>query len=82
LDAANEFAAESLPHLTSPKIVARIYANAKGVAEALQKVGSIDKTALFEDFMRGFNSCNLLFDFVDAGTQKDRVNDKIAGMSI
>jgi hypothetical protein len=81
-NAANEFASEALPHLTSPKVVARIYVNAKGVGEMLQKSGILDSLSLFEDFMRGFNSCKLLFDFVDAGNKKDRVIDKISGMFI
>lgn len=75
--AANEFVAQTLPHLNNPKVLVRIYANVRGTAEALCKTGVIDKPALFDDFIRSFNSSKVLFDFVDAGGRKDAAGDKL-----
>jgi hypothetical protein len=75
--AASEFVSQTLPHLNNPKIVVRIYANVRGTAEALCKIGVIDKLALFDDFIRSFNTTRILFEFVDAGNRKDAVGDKV-----
>lgn len=79
--AMNNFVQQALPLLASPKIVARIYANVKGLGDVLQKSGILDRASLFEDFARGFNGCKLLFDFIDVGTGKDKADDKITGAS-
>lgn len=75
--AANEFVAQTLPHLNNPKVLVRFYANVRGTADALCKTGVIDKPAIFDDFIRSFNSSKVLFDFVDAGGRKDAVGDKL-----
>lgn len=75
--AANEFVAQTLPHLNNPKVLVRIYADVRGTAEALCKTGVIDKPALFDNFIRSFNSSKVLFDFVDAGGRKDAAVDKL-----
>lgn len=73
--AVNEFVARALPHLTSPKIITRVYANVKGLSETLYKSGIIDSPAVFESFTKGFND-KLLFDFVDVGSgKKDMADD-------
>ncbi len=77
--AMNVFVHQHLPHLSSPKIIARIYANVKGLGDVLQKSGIIDRATLFEDFARGFNGSKLLFDFIDVGSGKDKADDKITG---
>jgi len=86
-DAANqlwaslrEYVTRNFPSINSPKIITRIYANVKGLAEACYKAGIVDRPQLVEDFVRGFNGSRLLFDFVDVGSGKDRADDKIAGM--
>jgi hypothetical protein len=79
--AMNDFVQQALPHLSSPKIVARIYANVRGLGDVLQKSSIIDRASLFEDFARGFNGSKLLFDFIDVGTGKDKADDKITGQS-
>ena len=79
--ALNGFVQQKLPMLASPKILARIYANVKGLGDVLQKSGIIDRASLFEDFARGFNGSKLLFDFVDVGSGKDKADDKITGSS-
>ena len=80
--AANDFVQRALPHLSSPKILARVYANVKGLGDVLQKSSTIDRASLFEDFARGFNGSKLLFDFIDVGTGKDKADDKITGQSV
>ncbi|GAD91710.1 C-x8-C-x5-C-x3-H type zinc finger protein [Paecilomyces variotii No. 5] len=84
-DAANQlwacirdYVTRNLPSISSPKIITKIFANVQGLAETCVKAGIIDKTSLFEDFVRGFNGSRLLFDFVDVGTGKDRADDKLA----
>ncbi len=77
----NIFVHQNLSHLSSPKIIARIYANVKGLGDVLQKSGIIDRATLFEDFARGFNGSKLLFDFIDVGNGKDKADDKITGQS-
>lgn len=79
--ATNDFVNQALPNLSSPKILARIYANVKGLGDVLQKSSIIDRAVLFEDFARGFNGSKLLFDFIDVGTGKDKADDKITGWS-
>ncbi|PGH00915.1 hypothetical protein AJ79_08070 [Helicocarpus griseus UAMH5409] len=76
--AIREYASRNLPNIPSPKIIARVYANVKGLADACYKAGVVERPGLVEDFTRGFNGSRLLFDFVDVGTGKDRADDKIA----
>jgi hypothetical protein len=75
--AAGEFVSQTLPHLNNPKVVVRIYANVRGTADSLCKTGVIDKAAVLDDFIRSFNSSKVLFDFVDAGSRKDAVGNKL-----
>ncbi|KAG8530314.1 uncharacterized protein KY384_004816 [Bacidia gigantensis] len=60
------------------KIVTRIYANLKGLADVCHRAGMLDYPSLLEDFARGFTGSKQLFDFVDVGTGKDRADDKIS----
>lgn len=78
--ALTQYVARNLPNVSSPKIITRIYANVKGLANACHQAGIIDNPAVMNDFVRGFNESRLLFDFVDVGSGKDRADDKIAGM--
>ena len=80
--AVNAFVARELPHLSSPKIITRVYANVKGLSEVLYKAGIIERPGVFEDFTKGFTGGKLLFDFVDVGSgKKDLADDKITGES-
>lgn len=75
--AVSAFAAEHLHHLDSPKTVTRIYANSKLLSETLTKLKIIERPTLFDDFVRGLNSTQLAFDFVDAGSRtKEKVCDQ------
>lgn len=72
---------QMLPDLCSDyKIVARIYANLKGLGDACNKAGMVDRPTLIEDFARGFTGTKQLFDFIDVGMGKDRADDKISGI--
>ena len=72
------YASENLGHLESPKLIARIYANFTTLSETLVKTRLIDKASTFHEFVRGFNSSKLLFDFVDAGSKKHAAQQKIS----
>lgn len=61
------------------RIVCRIYANVRGLADVLVRTGVLDGIAQLEDFVRGFTRGKTLFDFVDVGAGKDRADDKIIG---
>jgi hypothetical protein len=63
------------------RIVCRMYANAKGLADVLVRAGIIQEIGIFEDFVRGFSRGKILFDFVDVGSGKDRADEKIIGES-
>ena len=77
-DIVAAFAAEHLRHLDSPKIVTRIYCNVKSLSDTLAKLKIIDRPSVFEDFLRGLNSTQLLFDFVDSGTLPDGTRAKLS----
>jgi hypothetical protein len=64
------------------RIICRIYANVRGLAEVLIRTGVIPDVATFEDFARGFTRGKTLFDFVDVGPGKDRADEKLIGMPL
>lgn len=70
---------DDLPHAI--KVVCRVYANVRGLAEALYRARVIESPALFEAFVRGFTSSVSLFDFIDVAPGKDRADEKIGGKS-
>ena len=74
---------KNIPELPSDyKIVAKIYANVRGLADACSRAGIVDSPATVEEFTRGFTGNKHLFDFVDVGMGKDRADDKISGQSL
>ncbi|PGH01793.1 hypothetical protein AJ80_08959 [Polytolypa hystricis UAMH7299] len=77
-NAIRDYAARNLPNLPSPKIITRVYANLRGLAEASCKAGIIERPKQLDDFARGFNGSRRLFDFVDVGAGKDMADDKLA----
>lgn len=64
---------------TESRILCRVYANVRGLADVLVRTGVVDDVTLFEDFVRGFTRGKTLFDFVDVGPGKDRADDKVIG---
>lgn len=80
LSAVREHVADTLEDIPSEyKIVARIYANVKGLAETCRRAGIIDRPSLMDDFARGFTQSKALFDFVDVGSGKERADNKLSG---
>lgn len=65
----------------SSRVICRVYANVKGLAETLVRYGILEEISHFEDFVRGFTNGRTLFDFIDVGPGKDRADDKIIGKS-
>lgn len=61
------------------RIVCRIYANVKGIAEELVRTSVIPDITYFEDFVRGFTTGKVLFDIVDVGMHDDCATEKIIG---
>lgn len=77
--AAHDYITRNFSNISSSKIVTRVYANVKGLADACFKAGIVEKASTIADFTRGFNGSRLLFDFVDVGSGKDRADDKLIG---
>ncbi|KAK5711479.1 hypothetical protein LTR17_018415 [Elasticomyces elasticus] len=78
-DAIRDWVATSV-HDCPPdvKVIVRVYANIKGLADACTKAGVIASPNQFEEFARGFTRGKTLFDFVDVGYGKDRADVKVA----
>lgn len=62
------------------KIVARIYANLRGLGETCHRAAILENPSTIDNFARGFTGSKYLFDFIDVGVGKDRADDKISGM--
>lgn len=76
----NDYIHEKLPNIPSDcRIVTRIYANMKGLADVCYRSGIVERAGLLEEFYRGFTGSKILFDFVDVGPGKDRADEKITG---
>jgi hypothetical protein len=74
------YAREQMPDLPPAfKVVTRMYANVKGLADTCCRAGLVDSPALLEDFVRGFTRGDTLFDFVDVGPGRDRADEKVSG---
>ncbi|KAF2797370.1 hypothetical protein K505DRAFT_143878 [Melanomma pulvis-pyrius CBS 109.77] len=59
------------------RIICRVYANVRGLAEVLVRVGAVQEVGIVEEFVRGFTRGKTLFDFVDVGPGKDRADEKL-----
>ena len=79
--AVQDHVARNLPQISHPKIITRIYANARGLSETCCRSGITTRLSTLDDFIRGFNSSKCCFDFVDCGSGKDRTDSKIHGGS-
>jgi hypothetical protein len=64
---------------TASRVLCRIYANVKGLADVLMRAGIVEDAVQFEEFVRGFTNGRTFFDFIDVGPGKDRADDKIIG---
>lgn len=68
-----------LPVLSNTKIITRIYANIRQLADNCHKAGIVSSPSVVEDFVRGFNDSSPSFDFIDAGTRSNAAYEKILG---
>ncbi|CAI6340885.1 unnamed protein product [Periconia digitata] len=59
------------------RIICRVYANVKGLADVLVRSGIVEDASVFESFVQGFTRGKILFDFIDVGPGKDRADEKI-----
>lgn len=79
--ATRDYIHQIIPGLSPDfKIVARIYANLKGLGETCHRAAMLENPATIEHFARGFTGSKHLFDFIDVGIGKDRADDKISGI--
>lgn len=58
-----------------------MYADVRGHADVLVRLGTIEALEDFDEFVRGFNRAKTMFDFIDVGAGKDRADEKITGKS-
>jgi hypothetical protein len=72
-----DYASTNLSHLDSYKIKVKIFANTSSLADTLVKCKEISRSDLFNDFLRGFNSQQPLFDLVDVGSKQGAAADKL-----
>lgn len=63
------------------KVVVRIYINRQGLVGAYAQSRIVTNSSIAEQFLVGFNRELPLFEFVDAGTDKEAADNKIKGTS-
>jgi hypothetical protein len=71
-----------MPQLRVPekvKVIGRVYANFRSIAETTMRANTIDSVAIVEDFARGFTQAYPSFDFIDVRFENG-VAEKIFGM--
>lgn len=79
--ATRDYIHQIIPGLSPDfKIVARIYANLRGLGETCHRAAILENSTIIENFARGFTGSKHLFDFIDVGVGKDRADGKISGM--
>lgn len=63
------------------EIVVHIYVNMDKLAEAYRMAGVISREAIFREFVKGFNAERRLFEYVDAGNDKEAADRKVQSTS-
>lgn len=76
--ALSDYVSTNLGHLEGVRIVVRVYCDVSALNESLSLCKEVDRTHTLQDFIRGFNSTKLLFDFIDVGNRKDAAGDKLS----
>ncbi|CEJ58255.1 C-x8-C-x5-C-x3-H type zinc finger protein [Penicillium brasilianum] len=66
-----------LPSVTTPKIMMKIYLNAKGFGEQCARNGILPDSGAIHDFIRGFNETMSCSEIVDVGSGKNSAHNKI-----
>lgn len=64
-NSVTEFVRENISIPSDYKIVARVYANLKGLGDVCSRSGIVERPDMIENFARGFTGSKQLFDFVD-----------------
>ncbi|SPO00805.1 related to CCCH zinc finger DNA binding protein [Cephalotrichum gorgonifer] len=62
------------PHL---QVVARVYANMKGLGKVYKDTNILPRSDCLDEFIRGFNMGDAMCDYVDAGTGKECSDEKV-----
>lgn len=60
------------------EVIVRVYANVKGLAKTYREEKIVSEST-FEDFIRGFNMGDAMFDYIDAGNGKECSDEKVKG---
>lgn len=60
-------------------VIVRVYVNKKGLANVLVEAGVLEDIAQLDTFFVKLTQCQPLFDVVDCGSGKERVDEKIRG---
>lgn len=60
-------------------VVVRVYANVWGLSKTYADLEILPEQTMLNDFIRGFNMFNALFDYVDAGNGKECSDEKVKG---
>ncbi|KAK4561224.1 hypothetical protein LTR86_004541 [Recurvomyces mirabilis] len=60
-------------------IAVRVYANMQGLAETYRRSGIVGDPTMFRAFVKAFNGERRLFEFIDAGDDKEAADRKIEG---
>ncbi|KAK5167830.1 uncharacterized protein LTR77_007529 [Saxophila tyrrhenica] len=80
-DAITEWATATVDdYPADSKVVVRVYANLRVVADTCAQAGFVEHFGKVEDFARGFTCSDTLFDFVDVGNCKGGTQGKISEM--
>lgn len=73
LQSRNPFTAHQM------QVIVRIYANMQGLAKTYEEMGILTHSAMFQDFVRGFNMGDTMCDYIDAGNGKECSDEKVKG---
>ena len=76
-DLLSSFAKDSLPHLASLNIHAKLFLNLRTVSETLTRSRYVEQTAAIESFLKGLLGANYVFDVVDTSLCKSMTTTKL-----
>ncbi|KAK5098303.1 hypothetical protein LTS08_006436 [Lithohypha guttulata] len=76
-DSLKSFSRDSLPHLDTINIHAKLFLNVRSLADTLLRLKFVDNFAMVESFLRGLMSSDLLFDVFDTSLTKTLTCQKI-----
>lgn len=80
--AIHSYLKSNLPNVNTPKIMMKIYLNARGFGEQCARNGILTEPSAIHDFIRGFNETMSCSEIVDVGSGKNSAHNKIQGLWI